>query len=246
MKSLRLCLQPYLVSEFKMTSTATKATAPDQIPTAEILFTEPFVVKLMKGGKVEARWTLHKGVAAFSSDYFEAAMKNTFKEGQNSCIEIADIDKTAFSQLVAWMYTRKFEDYGGRQSYDALVSLYILADLFMVRFLGNILIDRMHAKSIAQNFYSPFIVTRSYNETPEKSPLRRFAIDLWVTCSHANLAERTRQNDWGSEILCDIMQAMFEDRENIAKGVNSKERQLKMDLCKYHTHKEGERCPPTK
>lgn len=229
-----------------MASAATKATSADQLPPAE-LFDETFVVKLMKGRKIEARFTLHKGVAAFSSDYFEAAMKKgTFKEGKDSCIEIADVEKRCFSQLVAWMYHRKFEDYGGADSYNALLALFIIADRFMIPFLGDVLINRMHEKALAE--YPPLLplVDVAYDNTQEGSGLRRFAIDLWVKSSSKMLVKRTRGTDWDREILCDVMEAMFEDRDDLASGAGWKARLLKMDLCKYHAHKEDERCPASK
>lgn len=218
-----------------------KATTPDQLPPAK-LFDETFVVKLMKGREIEASFTLHKGVAAFSSDYFEAAMKNTFKEGQQNCIEIPDAQKESFAQLVAWMYHRKFEDYGAADSITALTNLFILADRFMVPFLGNILINRMHEKSLACDVVFPSLVTAAYKNTPQGSGLRKFAIDLWVKSMDEALGEWSRDKGWDTDILCDIMGAMYEDRVDIGNEVYWKERHLKMDFCKYHAHKEGERC----
>lgn len=223
-------------------ATPTKPTKPDERPPAE-LFDEAFVVKLMKGKKVEATFTIHKGIAAFSSDYFKAALKkDTFKEGKNNCIEFKDIKNArAFGQLVGWMYTRKIDDYDDpRQIY--LVDLWILADRFLVPFLGNAVINRIRDRSIASNILSQWVLKSSYKDMPEDSGFRKFAIDLFALSFTSSLGEECKKHNFSSEILCDLLTAHFKHRALHESHKCWSERVKTMDLCEYHSHKEGERC----
>ena len=91
-----------MTSTTELDNAALHKQLPPPLPTQD-MFGETFVVKVSG-----TAFTLHKGVASFSSDYFKAALKeNTFKEGTENVIEWPDADVECFKKLVVWMYTRQ-------------------------------------------------------------------------------------------------------------------------------------------
>lgn len=228
------------MSTSEQTTTPKKPKTPNEKPSAD-LFDDTFVVKLMKGKKVEATFTLHKGVAAFSSDYFEAAMKkDTFEEAKNNCIELRDIKNIrAFGQLVGWMYTRDLDE-SGNETY--LIDLWILADRFMVPFLGDLVINKIRDKSIVTSAMDEPLLLAAYKDSTENSGFQRFTIDLWLLTYWDQLGEQFKKSKLTKEMICDVLIAYQKHKAEFRDHWDWKVRVRRMNLCAYHSHKAGERC----
>ncbi|KAF7929327.1 uncharacterized protein EAE98_005246 [Botrytis deweyae] len=250
-----------------MASTTLAGTpAPVESPTFEgTLGTE--VVKLIVGPK-RKEFTVHKKLICDSCDYFRKAFRGPFKEAREEIIYLIGDSADAVGLFVEWLYRDKIEFRRTHAHFNTLIKLYLLTEKWCLYDLGNTVTD-----NIIKNFWTsrgsevfscylyPDVVNHIWNETEEKSPLRRLCIErlAWVYWDTSKI-NVTPDEDRLSQIwnvcrnhhnfFCRFF-AYYQDFTQNATPPNPGESSLSADDdgprwssedCQFHRHNEGEEC----
>ncbi|KAK3645704.1 hypothetical protein LTR56_008891 [Elasticomyces elasticus] len=215
-------------------------TTPDKWPSADI-FDKTINVEV--GTKRKKPFTLHRGVLSFYSGYFEAAMKETFKEGSEGVIELPNENVSTFEPFVRWLYTRKLpETPATGDDIRNLINLWLFADRRECPLLANQVLDAVR-DAIVRRWQVPAIELRNiYENTSESSGLRRLFLYIISRIGHSNLLIDVHREKWPAEALWDLLKCVWQLKEDKAQNM-SKNDIAKLDMCQFHTHEKGVECP---
>jgi hypothetical protein len=117
------------------------------------------------------------------SPYFSRIYKTRFTESPREPVILPDTDPDTFANFLAWAYrgtlTRAFDSF---PTWIGLCRLWILADILEISTLQNRVIDQclaMHDQSKINLGWTE--VKYIYDNAAAASPLRRFAVNSWVS-----------------------------------------------------------------
>ncbi|KAK5696697.1 hypothetical protein LTR97_008001 [Elasticomyces elasticus] len=211
---------------------------PDKWPSTD-MFGDTIKVEI---GIQEKSFTLHRGVVGYYSGYFEAAMKHTFKEGQEGVIKLPTENVVVFEHFVRWLYTRKLpESLVMGEAFPWLCDLWLFADRRQCPLLANQALDAVRDETVRAWQLPTSQLPSVYENTAEGAGLRRFFIFL---ISHiggsGNLEEDFRLN-WPGEALWDLAKCLWKLKEDKA-SIMSKADLANLSTCAYHTHETGVDC----
>ncbi|KAF7922963.1 hypothetical protein BELL_0476g00020 [Botrytis elliptica] len=252
-----------------MASTTLAGTpAPVESPTFEgTLGTE--VVKLIVGPK-RKEFTVHKKLVCDLCDYFRKAFCGPFKEAGEGIIYLADDSADAVGLFVEWLYRGKIKFRRTHAHFNTLIKLYLLTEKWCLYDLGNTVTDDIMnffwEDTLSGSCYLyPDVVNHIWNETEEKSPLRRLCIErlVWLYWDDAKV-NITPGKDRLSQIwnicrnhrsfFCEFF-AYYQNFDRSATPPNPGQPSVSAscyDLkwaranCEFHRHNEGETCKKLK
>lgn len=120
---------------------------------------------------------MHKQLLCDTSGFFEAALNGNFKESKSQTIEMAEDDADVFHRFQYWAYTGVIEQEPRNQSdisWHTLIDLYVFAEVRCIPALQNAAIDAVIRKHESSPRAPIEEYRYIYENTAEKSPLRRF------------------------------------------------------------------------
>jgi BTB/POZ domain len=148
-------------------------------------------------GEIEKLWYIHEDLLCERSEYFKKAFKGSFKEGQEKEIHLAEIDPTAFGQLVDWVYGAPLHVTVSTAGRDAAPSaaefeqvflfckIYAAAQYLRMENLQNDVMDMYssYIKSTGATFDAAWYVASDhveyiYTNTTRPSPMHQFMARL--------------------------------------------------------------------
>ncbi|TGO27362.1 hypothetical protein BPAE_0043g00350 [Botrytis paeoniae] len=134
-------------------------------------------------------FTVHKKLICDSCDYFRKAFCGPFKEAREGTIYLIEDSADAMGLFVEWLYRGRIEFRRTHAHFDTLIKLYLLTEKWCLYGLGNGVMDniinffrKVENISSSSCYLYPDVVNHIWNETEEKSPLRRLCIErlVWV------------------------------------------------------------------
>ncbi|KAK4954410.1 hypothetical protein LTR10_007841 [Elasticomyces elasticus] len=213
---------------------------PDKWPSADMF---DGTINVEVGTKRKKPFTLHRGVLGFYSGYFEAAMKDNFKEGTLGLIELPTEDVATFEMFVRWLYTRKLpEPPATGDNFKNLIDLWLFADRRECPLLANQSLDAVRDETV-RNWQLPTNKLQNvYDNTAESAGLRRFIIFLFGQIGGSGFLGETHRQDWPAAAVWDLAKYLWKLKEEKAP-IMSKADLAKLITCAYHTHETGVECP---
>jgi len=200
-------------------------------------------------GPEQKRMLIHGTYLTRDSDFFKAALKKEWVEGETRVIKLPEEDPETMAHYLTFVYHNKLpfkgitpkkrDDYGAR--WAILVDLYVYGERFLCRVIQNaaikemIRLTRVRSSDGSAWFPTGTSVERVYAGTPEGSPMRQLMVDMHVIRgkkewlgppdAHAN-----------PRFLMDLAQAFFEkmDIHKTIADFRLKEFVDKKYLCKRY------------
>ena len=204
-------------------------------------------------GSTKRRFVAHSDVLTKSSTFFESALKPEWRELKERKIELPNLDATAFSIYLNWLYggfvdlwkegevLKKYKNQYGKEleeagrRYERILHSYILGDYLGDDIFCNGMIDSyfdLHEST----WQWPGITTcnLAFQELEETLKLRLLLIHH-ITFSASYDAFASSVDELDPEIVREVALVSIKDRENAEKTMDDRGR------CYYHIHEKGEK-----
>jgi hypothetical protein len=195
-----------------MTSLESSLESPTPAPT--FMFDQTDVVTLHVG-PTEHVMMAHASYITHNSDFFEAALKKEWLEGQTRVIKLPDDRPDVVSHYLYYTYSKALlsaSDAGAiddsnfemNQYYELLAELYVLGERLQDQSIRTAVID-----SIVGSWGGDFLITGPaniiYRGTTARSPARRLMVDLFLAYG----AECELDHRCEADFLLDVASALF-------------------------------------
>lgn len=185
----------------------------------------------------ERSFKVHNGIISFYSGFFDRAFNGEFAEGKNGVVTLQDEEIAVFERFIAWIYRVKIE-YDEPKNYWVLCKLWCFADRREVPLLMNACLDAIRDK-VAKIWLVPTAqLAYIYKNTTENAGLRRLVRDLIAKTSGPEILDSNK--DWDGEMLRDLLKIVWGLKPS--EELNKKQVEA-LDVCQYHQHEEGVKCP---
>lgn len=127
---------------------------------------------------------VHKDFICHYSPYFKAAFTSGFEETKTGIMILPETKPEVFKLFCRWLYTGSlWNENGIKDSWpdvDCLIEVYIFADMAQLPPLMNQTLDTLRKISdLKEELPSPNLMAYAWNNTTDKSQLRRLLID-WI------------------------------------------------------------------
>ena len=190
------------------------------------------------------------------SEFFKAAMKKHWTEGQRRIIELPKDEPDMIYAYVQWLYAGKIflnsQKRSGKGDFKMLAKLYVFGEKIMNdSFQDCVLDETVHlstelseSKGILR-FPGEYSITIIYEGTPKCSPLRSWVTDCYVTHGEEGWVDKDEESglwDVPAEFKDDVLEAVFAKRPASAKAEEEFERRQGKTSCAYHKHDKDEPC----
>jgi hypothetical protein len=188
---------------------------------------------------------VHKDALTKDSTFFRGALDKEFREAKEKLVRMPEADVEAFAIYIQWVYNNKIvllepedvkSDGNALRRTRLLVNLYILADLAGNTSLMNQTVDEYNELLQAVKVGPcPADVTRAYDDTPDKSKLRKFVLDWYLS---------TVQIDWLEKNMSAMPDQFVRDLaigfgKMAANGARPKSPYTR-EKCEYHIHNDDD------
>ena len=197
---------------------------------------------------------VHPSILSQSSEFFAAALKKEWREGQNRSIQLAEYEKEIFELYLRWLYSGKIfvKNSGEDSGYPTLAKLYVLGEKIMDSEFQDRVIDAMIAASLEKDeegwTYHPdshpaLII---YEGTSEGSPARGLIINEFVAFGRDKWITKEAQCglELNEEFVRDLITALL-DRRVLPANEKAEYKSFKNSPgCKYHKHGKDQPCGP--
>lgn len=148
-------------------------------------------------GEREEKLIVSGHILSVHSDFFNAALKKEWKEGQSRLIKLPEVEYKTVLRYVDFIYgqglhTKSIDSFDSERfkinppCFGELADLYLFGERTLDAHVRNAIIREL-IRLISLNyhegrFYGPAeeSVNKVFGETPAQSPLRRFLVDLQV------------------------------------------------------------------
>jgi hypothetical protein len=182
-------------------------------------------------GADEKEFMLYTNVACGSSKFFHAAMNNDWRESHQNRVTLVEIDASDFEHYLQWLSTND-HSFLDDTTFHQLAKLYILGDfLDDSAFRGDMLIP-FTSKAVTQNAYPDLeIIVFIWERTPERSPLRRIAVEAWITSSIERLASKFASADGEAPkaIIVDCLRRISETKPRTKESITGAARRQALE-----------------
>lgn len=197
----------------------------------------------VKVGPSKKSFHSHKGVLSFYSGYFAAALNGNFAESKCGVVHLPDEDPKIFELLVNWLYTRRLPDPPkSGDLFTTLSELWILADRREIPMLANAVLNAIRDETTRLWKVPTVDLPKIYKDTMESSGLRRLAVHLIASTSGPRIITDENKAKWPVEAVWDVLNFVWKMQKEGAKSLDKKAC-AEMDMCAFHMHEEGARCP---
>jgi hypothetical protein len=186
-------------------------------------------------GHSEQKMLAHRSHLIRDSQFFAAAMKKEWVEGQTRTIKLPEEDPATIAHYLSYLYTGKFftEDItvtvgdGIESCLQLLSSLYVCGERFIDPKFQNVVLkeiirltrlpdkDRMHWYPTGED------VNIIYRGTPQGSPGRRLMVDLHVIMG----VKEWMDNELEVEFVTDVAKSLYDK----VSGLGFREQDLNID-----------------
>ena len=196
-------------------------------------------------GPSESRFFVHSTVLEKSSEFFRAALKPQWIEGQHD-VKLPEDDPCAFKIYAKWLYTGNMGNMG-KLDYPSLVRMYVLAEKLIDPTFQDLFINAIVARSRKGDkdgmvwVPGPACSSFAYQHTMPESPVRRLMVSFYLV--HGG---PTRMKDgptvFEKDFLFDLATALLDARTHSAH-YNEDLRQITTGVpCAYHKHAVDKLC----
>jgi len=226
-----------------MTNQDTSATEDIQVA-ASYNFSHDDAVTLVVGPE-QTKMTVHGTYITRDSDFFKAALKKEWIEGETRVIKLPEEDPETMAHYMTFVYHNKLplddlrptkrEHFNAR--WPILIDLYVRGERFLNRAMQNAAIKEVIRLTCVRCgngmrwFPSRENVDRIYRGTPEGSPIRRLMVDMYAI---RGAPEWLSAGADGSQFLLDLTKAFYEKMKhhNAFNEFRGKELDIKKYLSK--------------
>ena len=132
---------------------------------------------------------LHKELLCNASTYFAAALKGNFREATTQTVEMPEADPELFRHFQHWLYSKTLLMSSKSENdipWPVLINLFIFGEAHGIPDLQNASIDGIINKQATGRLTPLEQINHVYDNTGERSPLRRLFVDLTHTIAHFN------------------------------------------------------------
>ncbi|KAH8774805.1 hypothetical protein BGZ57DRAFT_373241 [Hyaloscypha finlandica] len=146
-------------------------------------------------------YRVHQNFICYYSPFFDAAFNGNFTEGNTRSMKLEDTSTEAFGIFVNWLYTGDIENNKrDLPSCEALIHLWLLADLVLVPRLQNEAMWKLEEARLLRKRLPSSVLARAYEHTSKGSPLRRYIVRTWP-----NIRNCVDYDKYPLELLVDII-----------------------------------------
>jgi hypothetical protein len=163
-------------------------------------------------GKTQEKFTVHRDIICENWRYFEAACRSDrWLEGKEKTVPLSHINSATFKTYLHWTMTGKLlpEVYWARENIEAEHEQWVYIEAYIV---GDFLDDAKYRNHVMgamivrrrtwDSAYSDDMITRIWEGTPEKSPLRTFTLEwMRATWCRESIAELTEGDDVPTDFI---------------------------------------------
>jgi hypothetical protein len=156
------------------------------------------------------------------SDFFKAALKKEWSEGQTRTINLAEERPEAMAQYIGYAYSKRLsseervhtgiDDF--KHAYHLLAMLYVYGERFINPTIQTVVIKELFrlptTKDTSGSLWHPSVkdINIIYRGTPETSAARRFLVDLHVSSGNKNYVHEMLEHAF----FVDVAKAFHEMR----------------------------------
>lgn len=188
----------------------------------------------------------HRGLLAFYSGYFEAALSDEFIKAGEQKVYLEDQDPSVVNAFVKWCYSRqispRYDEKGAK--YRPLFDLWVFGNHHTVPLLQNELcatIVHQHAEDDASFSIE---LDRVYLATHPGAPLRRLVMALLASdCDIDKHMSPEGNSHFCRDALVDLVLALYAMVNEKQSHPAAPGELYRWDLCQFHVHEEGVKCP---
>lgn len=199
----------------------------------------------------------HASLLSSNSDFFEAALKKEWEEGQKRTVGLPEEHYELVYTYVRWVYAGKIytisREPNGEPLFENLIKLYVLGeklidDAFQDSVLNSIvsMSREEHGLKRTRIFPGPDLVITLYNGTPPSSPARKLLAHMFVSRARSDWMES--KDDMGRwdvpEAFKDDVVAAFVRLFAAGRFAFNIFPSLDHGIpCEYHKHDKDSPCP---
>lgn len=165
-------------------------------PSLKIAFTQQDTVTLLVGFDEEPL-VAHESYLTRNSEFFKAAMKKEWAEGQIRVIKLPEDDLATMVDYLAFTYSRDLPTLHltGSPMVDGwtrLAKLYLLGERILDKCIRNAVVSEFLRITTTPNekgdtYFMPTVVSDMiFDGTPEGSPIRQMIVDNYVSWGYTN------------------------------------------------------------
>ncbi|KAH4412453.1 hypothetical protein HBH92_112180 [Parastagonospora nodorum] len=174
-------------------------------------------------GPYHLKYSVHKALLVYHSEYFHNALRDSWKEGKENLIVLEDVEPEPVNIFLHWLYTGSLPslvDYaewariGGIGSVETQIKAYAFADRFLAhefrRTINNNVAEQMRLKD---NFLVSDILAMAriaFSSIPSDRPLLQLIVDehctFWKNCCE----EPSRLTDFPPAFLARVTRRLCE------------------------------------
>ena len=194
-------------------------------------------------GSKERIFYIHENILRSTSSFFQAALNQEWKEGQERTITLPDDNPKVFSGYAHWLYTGKLpcQRPEGRVSVK-LAKLYGLGEKLIDKIFQDRVLDTLITHTRKDDKYptkkSAKIV---YDSTLKGSPARKLMVDMYLMNANEDHI-KDEDDELHFDFLIDLTRALLKER---VVPVNHRKELKELDEgipCSYHHHGKDEPC----
>jgi len=178
------------------------------------------------------------------SGYFVAALKDGFAESKQGFIELPDETVGTFRRFFTWLYTKKIElpeKPADMTCYSEIVNLWFFADRREIPLLMNEAVSALRDENVKRWKLPTAHLRLIYENTSPTAGLRRYVRQVVGLCGGESFLDELKK-EYSKEVLWDILDVVW--RLKLAgTAIATPDDLSRLDLCEYHVHEEGVKCP---
>ena len=160
------------------------------------------IVTFHVGKDTPQDFAIHENLITSTSEFVALALGKDWKEAKDRMIPLPDDNPEVFELLQDWLYSRTITSKNTTHSekdaseYKLLVSAYILGDKFGIVDFKDAVIDCIIVKLRFTGRFDPRLTNLVYDNTTEKSPLRRLWQEVYFWAGSPSWLDEAQLGDF--------------------------------------------------
>lgn len=204
-------------------------------------FTSDDMVTLLVGSK-KKKLLVHAHRLTNSSEFFKAALKKEWKEGQTHVVKLPEENVVNTTRYLEFIYEGRLcssdiKDYEGLKAADCYVALCQMytfgervCDVSLRNSTINELIRLISLRADDRSYWAPnwYTAAEVYRATTVGSPIRRFLVDVLVTYSNPDWLDAEHEDE-RTELLVDTLKEFTKKARDYQNPVDFRLKTLKAE-----------------